>query len=63
MSGYIIGGGGGTSEVVLTGRVYPEVLLRHLVYVKVVAKGDGREEGFQNGGYFSTSLKRKRIND
>ena len=29
----------------------------------VVAERDEREEGFQDGGYFSTSLKRKRINN
>ena len=29
----------------------------------VMAKGDGREVGFQDGGYFSTFLKRERINN
>ena len=27
----------------------------------VIAKGDGREVGFQDGGYFSKFLKRERI--
>ena len=30
---------------------------------KVMAKGDGREVGFQDGGYFSKFLKRERINN
>ncbi len=33
------------------------------VEARVVAKGDERKEGFQDGSYFSTSLKRKRINN
>ena len=32
-------------------------------FVKVMAKGDGREVGFQDGGYFSRFLKRERINN
>ena len=31
--------------------------------VKVMAKGDGREVGFQDGGCFSRFLKRERINN
>ncbi len=34
-----------------------------LVQLLVVVKGDGREKVLQDGGYFSTSLKRKRINN
>ena len=30
---------------------------------RVMAKGDGREVGFQDGGYFSRFLKRERINN
>ncbi len=29
----------------------------------VVTKGNGREVGFQDGGYFSRLLKRKKINN
>ena len=31
--------------------------------VKVMAKGDGREVGFQDGGCFSRFLKRERISN
>ena len=30
---------------------------------RVMAKGDGREVGFQDSGYFSKFLKRERINN
>ena len=32
-------------------------------FLPVMAKGDGREVGFQDGGYFSKFLKRERINN
>ena len=32
-------------------------------FMEVMAKGDGREVGFQDGGCFSRFLKRERINN
>ena len=39
--------------------------LKHIRYAsdRVMAKGDGREVGFQDGGYFSRFLKRERISN